>query len=97
MLKHELLHLIVKPRFIDGKEKSHPPEFWEREKLISPEKNDAWVWIWSNYLGCLKKRPRLEQIDVLPTWLKRWCDPKYSIDESSKLFNFKKPICCKYL
>ena len=31
VLRHELLHLKIPARMIDGKRSHHPPEFWEAE------------------------------------------------------------------
>jgi hypothetical protein len=71
-----LLHLRIPP-VIEGKKKiQHPPEFWEAEREICPEWNLAWSWIWINLDCCLKERPRMERIDVLPTWKREWCVPK---------------------
>src|SRR5690606_31138057 len=35
ILKHELLHLEIQGREVDGKYRSHPPEFWVRENEVS--------------------------------------------------------------
>jgi hypothetical protein len=66
--KHELLHLVVPRREVKGRLTSHPPEFWERECKIAPERSLAWGWLWTNLGGCLWLRPRLERIDVRPSW-----------------------------
>lgn len=42
---HELLHLVVRPEFIEGKRVSHPPAFRELENARCPEKREAWQWI----------------------------------------------------
>lgn len=76
ILKHELLHLRIPPRIIDKKEEQHPPEFWVAEKEIVPERNSAWAWIWVNLWSCLRRRPKLQQIDVRATWKKVWSQPK---------------------
>ncbi len=88
---HEILHVKVKPRIIDGHEKQHPPEFWEQEKIIAPEREKAWHWIWGNYLTCLIPRPRLERIDVLPEWKEVWGFPKKSFIDCENLFSDKVP------
>ena len=72
VLKHELLHLRIPPRVIDGKEKQHPPEFWEAEKKIAPEGDAAWDWIRENLWFCLQPRPKPERIEVLPEWKNVW-------------------------
>jgi hypothetical protein len=78
--KHELLHLRIPPVEKDGEEVQHPPEFWEAEKVICPERTRAWAWIWTNLNACLKQRPRLERIDVLPAWKKVWNQPRTDME-----------------
>ena len=85
--KHELLHLRIPPIIEGKKEIQHPPEFWEAEREISPERNLAWSWIWSNLWFCLKKRPRLERVDVLPAWKSVWCAPKIDLAACQKKCN----------
>jgi len=79
--KHELLHLIIPPREIGGKQRSHPPEFWEAERDLCPERVIAWAWIWENLSDCLKRRPHLERIDVLRCWKRIWSSPRLGIEE----------------
>lgn len=45
ILKHELIHLEVPPRQIAGRRVGHPPEFFERECRIAPERSEAWGWL----------------------------------------------------
>ena len=66
--KHELLHLVIPGRAVNGRKISHPPEFWVREREIAPEREAAWEWVWTNVGYCLKRRPRLKRIDVTPRW-----------------------------
>jgi len=68
VLKHELLHLVIPPRKVGRKVRKHPPEFWEEEKVVSPERHDASLWIHANYLGNLKTVRSMEQIRVLKGW-----------------------------
>lgn len=51
---HELLHIEVPPREIDGKHVSHPPEFWERERALSPQAGKAMEWIFLRFFSDLK-------------------------------------------
>lgn len=86
---HELLHLRIRPREIDGKRTIHPPEFWEEEATLCPERDDAWSWIWGNYPLALKPRPRLERIDVKSNWKDSWGRKKLSIEELRSLGGFQ--------
>ena len=60
---------------------SHPPEFWEAEKAIAPERESAWTWIQGNFFNHLKHRPRLERIDVLPSWRRAWTMSTRGVEE----------------
>ena len=88
--KHELLHLVFPPREIEGMTRMHPPEFWEAERVLCPERRIAWEWLWYNLSDCLKRRPRLERLDVLGCWKKVWSRPKSSIEEVRGLFDKSK-------
>jgi hypothetical protein len=44
ILTHELIHLVVAPRELDGKITTHPPEFWQLEHDLCPE--GTWIWEW---------------------------------------------------
>lgn len=72
IFKHELLHLRIPPSMECGEVKQHPKAFWDAEKELCPERMDAWTWIWLNLAPCIKKRPRLERIDVLEKWRLDW-------------------------
>ena len=85
ILKHELLHLQIPPRTIDEKEVVHPPEFWDAERSIAPERGRAWRWIWLNFMSCLKRRPRLERIDVLPSWKRVWSGERMTVEECRQM------------
>ena len=66
--KHELLHMVIPGRAVKGRVTSHPPEFWARERELAPERDVAWEWVWTNAGDCLRRRPRLERIDVISRW-----------------------------
>lgn len=66
ILTHELLHLIVPPKLVQGKLKNHSPEFFERERQLAPERDDAWRWIVKNLGKRLRVRPREECLEIQP-------------------------------
>ncbi len=72
IFKHELIHLVIPSREVEGKLKHHPPEFWEMEEEIAPEGTDAWHWIWNNFMLVLRRRPKLERTDVMRSWKHRY-------------------------
>ena len=62
---HEMLHLEIPPgRTPNGKLNIHPPEFWEAERLRSPNYDASWEWLRMNVP--LRSRPRLQCTDVVP-------------------------------
>jgi hypothetical protein len=83
--KHELLHLRIRPVECNGLLVHHPPEFWEAEKALCPERDKSWLWIWTNLEGCLRHRPRLERIDVLLGWRKFWSLPRMDVESCQRL------------
>jgi hypothetical protein len=70
--KHELLHLRIRPVVTGERTIDHPPEFWEAEKAIAPERRLIWGWIREDLWDCLKERRDLERIDVRPRWRRTW-------------------------
>ena len=65
VLKHELLHARIPPREVESKWSAHPPEFWEEETRIAEgDKRRAWVWIYQNFVGALRRDKENECIWV---------------------------------
>ena len=74
ILLHEFTHLLVPPREVDGKLKFHPPEFWELERCVSPEGNQATEWLFSSFHAELVRDQEEECIRVKRGWRKRTMD-----------------------
>lgn len=74
---HELIHMVIPSRNIDGKLIHHPDEFWEFEQIMSPERNESWRWLNCNFSGCIKSDAKSESTIVQRTWKKfidtEWC------------------------
>jgi hypothetical protein len=68
---HELLHLVVPPREVDGALKTHPPEFWESERRMFPDRGIAWSWMILVLNDCLRTDKRQECTFVKTTWKRR--------------------------
>ena len=68
ILCHELIHLLVPPRDVDGKRKSHPPEFWEAERKRSPDRGLAWGWVILVLGACLRSNRKKECTFVKRNW-----------------------------
>ncbi len=45
--KHELTHAVIPG--------DHPPEFWQHEFTVGPERWAAWRWIYDNLGSCLRR------------------------------------------
>ena len=81
LMKHELIHLVVPARQIDAKRVSHPPEFWELERVVCPEKVRMWAYTSRNLLGGLAYLPKDELHESL-TLLR----PRYAKQRRNDLF-----------
>ncbi|MEI6518834.1 MAG: hypothetical protein WCO98_02135 [bacterium] len=68
---HELIHIRVPSREVDGKMKSHPPEFWEEEKIFSPERIYVWEWLIDNFYDVVRRDEEKEMTIVLRKWRKK--------------------------
>jgi hypothetical protein len=71
ILIHELIHLVVAPREVDGKLTAHPPEFWQLESDLSPNRHGTWEWLWVQFSSCLMIDRKNECIKVKRDWRKR--------------------------
>ena len=88
VLRHELLHLKIPPREIDGKRVVHPPEFWEAEAQLVPWTPFSWAWMYTAFWDALKDDRENECIWVKKTWkrLQRYPYPSWEfiLDDLSK-------------
>ena len=75
ILYHELLHLIIPSRNIDGKRVNHPPEFWDAEKALVPWKSASWEWMYSAFWDVIKIDPINECVRVKKSWRKLQQNP----------------------
>jgi len=66
LAKHELTHIARPPRLIGGYVDTHPPEFWEHEVEIAPERYAVWAWIRQNLGQCLRREET--GIHVMRRW-----------------------------
>lgn len=69
VLVHEHIHRIVPGREVEpGVYKSHPPEFWEMERELSPNARTAWCWIRIEWEDLLIRDQKNECIWVKKRW-----------------------------
>ena len=67
---HELIHLIIPKRNINGELVMHPDEFWECERKLTPEQIKADLWLKWNFPDCIKEDKHFGGTIVLRTWKK---------------------------
>jgi|688.fasta_scaffold186048_4 hypothetical protein len=70
VLRHELLHLKIPARVIDGKLVHHPPEFWEAEQALVPWKSASWGWMHLAFWEAIKPDIPNECVWVKKSWRK---------------------------
>ena len=68
VLTHELIHLMVRGREVEGKFTTHPPEFWEMERELVPNRDVAFSWLWRSFSPVLKRDKKREGIRVKRRW-----------------------------
>jgi hypothetical protein len=90
ILTHEMLHLVIPARRIRGKDKRHPPEFFEREEVLAPERLNSYAWIWTNFGSFLKVDRKREGVLIKRGWQRIMPQPRIPIDRC-------KEICAKPL
>lgn len=90
VLRHELLHLQIPPREIDGKLVSHPPEFWEAERALAKDGELAWAWIWLTFHSVLKHDKKNERTVVKRNWRGYMDCRRMSMSEMVARFGWEK-------
>jgi hypothetical protein len=70
ILVHEMLHIVIPPREIDGRTVHHPPEFWDAESGLYPTRFQIWDWLHRALFPWLKSDEKRERTLVLRGWNK---------------------------
>jgi hypothetical protein len=81
VIKHELLHLSIPPREVDGERTQHPPEFWTAEASMAPDGKLAWAWIWMNLGTVLRRCPKTERTEVTKRWRRLRSLPRATLQQ----------------
>lgn len=68
ILCHELLHLVIPSREVDGHMTSHPPEFQAMEARVYPRGGIVWAWLHITLGLRLKKDKKQQRILVKRGW-----------------------------
>ncbi len=69
LAKHELTHITNPPRAIGAWWSDHPPDFWEREYAVAPERFACWAWVLRELGRCIRHEQR--GVGVVRTWRRR--------------------------
>ncbi len=91
VIAHELLHLLIPPREVDGVLMIHPPEYRDAERQI-PHAREAWGWITIVLDACLKHDARHECIWVKPSWKKLMDQERLTMDRFMERFGCHIPV-----
>jgi len=96
VLRHELLHLKIPAREIDGKLVHHPPEFWEAEEALVPWKSASWGWMVLAFWKVIKMDIPNERTWVKKSWrkLQNYPYPSWQmiLDDQSRYSNKQSQI-----
>jgi hypothetical protein len=85
IIGHELVHLVIPPREVDGRLTAHPPEFWEAEGKLFPERDLAWSWVHLMLGLCLKEDKEAECIFVKRCWKKLMGNGRSTLGEVAEI------------
>ena len=91
ILRHELLHMIIPSREVDGRNSAHPPEFWNVESGF-PDRRMVWSWLLLVLGCCLRRDKSKECMFVTRKWKARMNDTRPSLDEIEHLLNGGSPL-----
>jgi len=68
IITHELIHMVVPPETIDGRQVYHTETFWSCEAQAAPERAQVWAWIHLNFYPCIRRDERNERTIVKRNW-----------------------------
>jgi len=87
---HELIHLLLPPRNVDGKRTTHPPEFWQVEGERIPNRAAAWRWILVVLGSCLRIDRQKECTFVSRKWKSLLNGSRPTLEMLSSVFDADK-------
>jgi hypothetical protein len=70
ILRHEMLHMIIPPRRVEGVVLSHPPEFWAAERDF-PDRVPVWNWLTVSLGPCMRTDKKQQRTLITREWKKR--------------------------
>ncbi len=89
ILIHEYLRHRIPVREVEpGVLKSHPPEFWQAERQLSPLRGPVWYWLEMSWVGTLRRDVKAECVWVKRCWRREREAQRSRIAEGSSPCNF---------
>lgn len=82
---HEMLHLVIPARDVDGKKTIHPPEFFAQEDALAPERRESYAWLWFNFGGFLKDDRKREGVTVKRGWQRIMHAPRVPLERCNEI------------
>lgn len=92
ILCHELLHLIIPPREVSGKCSAHPPEFWDTEQDMLPDRSLTYGWLILVLGSCLKRDKEQECTFVKTNWKKLMNENRPTLDQIETIRDCSKSV-----
>jgi hypothetical protein len=86
ILRHELLHMIIPNREVNGNVTSHPPEFWDVERTF-PDRVPAINWLFVTLGSCIRVNKKQECIFVTGEWKRRMDGKRLSLNQVMDILN----------
>jgi hypothetical protein len=80
ILRHELLHMIIPPREVNGVVVSHPPEFWTVERDF-PDRVPVWNWLTVLLGPCMRSNKKQQRTLITREWKKRMHGRRLSLNQ----------------
>jgi hypothetical protein len=80
ILRHEMLHMIIPPREVDGVVVSHPPEFWAVERGF-PDRVPVWTWLTVSLGSCMRSNKKQQRTLITRGWKTRMYGRRLSLNQ----------------
>jgi hypothetical protein len=86
ILRHELLHMIIPGREVQGRLLRHPPEFWIAERQF-PDRIPVLNWLHVSLGSCLRRDKKQDGFFVTRKWRQCMGEKRLSLGELAEILN----------
>jgi hypothetical protein len=86
ILQHELLHMIIPGREVEGRVTIHPPEFWDAERKF-PNRIAALNWLFVSLGPCLRRDKKQQGVVVTRRWGACMDEKRLSLKQVADILN----------